>query len=154
MSKTVVIMRGIPGSGKSTFIKNKYPTAVVCSADNFYMKEVDGVMTYCYDTTKTSEAHSWNFGEFVKALKSRAPVIVVDCTNIKPGSYQHYVRIATSFKYDVVVNEILVKTEEQLALCVKRNVHNVPAEIIKKMLDTWQADTVNKVESFDMVVPE
>lgn len=33
-----VITRGLPGSGKSTYIKNNYPDVVACSADNAFMK--------------------------------------------------------------------------------------------------------------------
>ena len=49
-SKVMFIMRGLPGSGKSTIMKliaEKYKTTVtVCSADDYFLQE-DG--TYLYD---------------------------------------------------------------------------------------------------------
>jgi hypothetical protein len=43
-----VITRGLPGSGKSTYIKNNYPDVVACSADNAFMK--NGVYQYARST--------------------------------------------------------------------------------------------------------
>ena len=53
MSKELILVRGIPGSGKSTFAKSLGGTHF--ETDKFFM--VDG--EYKFDGTKIKEAHKW-----------------------------------------------------------------------------------------------
>ena len=55
-SLTMVVMRGLPGSGKSTVVSTitrVYPHAVVCSADHYFMN--DG--KYEYSSSRLKSAH-------------------------------------------------------------------------------------------------
>jgi predicted kinase len=36
MNKNVYVMMGVPGSGKSTWIRNNVPGALVASADHYF----------------------------------------------------------------------------------------------------------------------
>ncbi len=56
MEKTLTLLRGLPGSGKSTFanlITNEFS---ICEADKFF---TDKEGNYNFDATKLSQAHSW-----------------------------------------------------------------------------------------------
>lgn len=53
------IIRGLPGSGKTTFAKRLLLHKVVagiCEADTFFMREGG---TYVFDPTRIKEAHEW-----------------------------------------------------------------------------------------------
>lgn len=58
----IVIMSGISGSGKNTYIKNRFGSSgnvVVCSADDFF----ETATGYQFDMSKLSDAHSSMFAE-------------------------------------------------------------------------------------------
>lgn len=54
----MIIMRGVPGSGKTTIVKylvEKFETNCVCSADNYFMRNG----TYVYERSKIKHAHEY-----------------------------------------------------------------------------------------------
>ena len=51
-SKVLFLLRGLPGSGKSTLVKQiqaAYAESAVCSADDYFLQE-DGTYNYDKDT--------------------------------------------------------------------------------------------------------
>ena len=83
----VKIMRGCSGSGKSTYIKNHFPDAYVCSADDFWLDK-DG--NYKFDLSKHGQSHAWCLRKFIDYLEKMrqdpyllnpSSCIVVDNTN-------------------------------------------------------------------------
>lgn len=136
-------MRGVPGSGKSTYIKNNCEGAVIASADNFFMK--DGV--YNFNIKLIGRAHDFCFATFNKALAAKSPLVVVDNTNVKPRDFKRYVEGAQAAGYEVQIVRVLCDP----AKAASRNVHNVPAEIVHRMYREltesklpaeWPAETV------------
>lgn len=129
----VVIMRGIPGSGKTTIRKERYPNALVCSADDYHM--VDGV--YKFDPAKAGFAHAWCLKKFVLAVNGdlgtfancRAETVVVDNTNSRVLEIAPYFRVAEAF--GVPVKILRVHCQIEMALC--RGTHNVPASTVFEM---------------------
>jgi len=126
MANLVVIMRGISGSGKSTYVKNNYPKALVCSADEFYTDEVSG--KFKYDADKIALVHRLCFAKFLQALAKNEPLVVVDNTNIKLWEVSPYYLTATTMDYKVIV--ITLDCDPQVAW--ERNVHQVPFERIQQ----------------------
>jgi len=132
--KKVVIMRGIPGSGKSTYIKEHYPKAVVCSADEFFTdRKVGFPDEYRFDPSKIGEAHASCMAKFLTFLDREIDLIVVDNTNVHRWEFMNYYTIAQMKGWKVEIVEMPVTTVEQLQQCINRNVHNVPAEAISRM---------------------
>jgi predicted kinase len=123
----VIIMRGISGAGKSTYIKKHFPSAVICSADQYFIDANSG--NYNFDASKLRQAHNACKEKFKEALKNQEPLIVVDNTNTQLWEFQPYVQLAQTFGYDVEV--IRLKVNPMLAS--KRNKHKVPIEAINKM---------------------
>ena len=122
-------MRGIPGSGKSTWAKN-YPTpCFIVSTDKFFIDEKDG--EYKFDIEKLGYNHQKAFYQFQGAVNNEVPVIIIDNTNIKRKNYKNYVEFGLSGGYTVV----------QKVCCGNyQSVHNVPEEKIEQMRHEFQVD--------------
>ena len=90
---TVKILRGLPGSGKSTYAK-RIAGGVndrIFSTDNFFY--VNG--EYKFDRSKLGEYHNRNFENFIKALdeynSSDYAVFVIDNTNLTYSEMKRYI---------------------------------------------------------------
>lgn len=129
----MIIMRGLPGSGKSTTALRKYPRAWIVSADHFFMN--DG--SYKFDATQLGAAHNSCFREAMSLCQDRAHQIVVDNTNTTRAEYTPYVALARAYGYDVSLLWVSAPVE----LCIMRNVHGVPAEVIRAMYARWEQPT-------------
>ena len=131
--KIVFILRGLPGSGKSTFAEHLVVDGgVIHSTDDFFVSE-DG--EYCFDPDRLNEFHSLNFLQFKNSLKSGVPFVVVDNTNSRRREWIHYLLTAESFGYTVM---ILNMPHPDPEVAAKRNIHGVPAEAIRAMLSRWE----------------
>ena len=128
--KTVVILRGISGSGKSTYTAKNHPTAFVASADNFFMQ--DGV--YNFNPAKLGAAHARCAAAFEYALKHGDDEVVVDNTNTKLWEFKGYLDIAAKYGYDVKVVRLVVDPK----IAAARNTHGVPAAKVQQMQDRFQ----------------
>lgn len=139
--KTLYIMRGYPGSGKS-FYANKLSEsngAVICSSDSYFME--NGI--YNFNINKLGANHQKCYTKFVETVCLRKDVII-DNTNAKINDIKKYVsfiellRKETSEQYKVKI--ISVKHNDVESAIALRNEQpdnkNVPSEIIKNMNDT------------------
>ena len=128
--KSVVIMRGIPGSGKSTNALRIGETSgrlwYICSADEYFY---DGLQ-YNFNPYELSTAHEKCLENFQRALDWGCPLIILDNTNILRQHYRAYEELARSSEYHINVVQI-VDTDENL--CFLRNVHGVPRIAINRM---------------------
>jgi predicted kinase len=122
--KTVVILRGAPGSGKSTFIQKNISDVIICSADDYHMKNGE----YKFDVNNLRNAHRECMKKFKNALKQSAPLVVVDNTNTKCSEMKYYIRLAKKLNYDIRIIRMVMPTERLLG----RNIHNVPDAIVEK----------------------
>lgn len=124
--KICYILRGLPGSGKSTFAASLRPlSCVVCSADDYFMR--DGA--YRFDPNKLGKAHTCCMLKFKQAISAQVQIIVVDNTNTTKREYREYQRLAKESGYKVIIKKFECSIEDS----VKRNTHNVPEATIRKM---------------------
>ncbi len=130
----IIIMQGLPGSGKSTWIKENHPNAVVCSADHYFTDPKTG--EYKFNPAEIGEAHEACFRSFLDCLNTRDGFavatyndIVVDNTNLSLWEMYPYISVALVHGYPVEVVRICADPE----VCASRNVHGVPRETILRM---------------------
>lgn len=139
----VIIMRGVPGSGKSTWAANlaiKYD-AVICSADHFFVNEKG---EYKWDPKKLDAAHEACKRKAEKMLASGKSV-VIDNTNIKKRMYRAYIYLADLFNAEVILAERRV----DFRVAAKHGKHNVPFRQVEKMHLGFEEDHEFPKEVYD-----
>lgn len=146
--KKLIIMRGIPGSGKSYIAKQLVPADKIYSTDDFWGPN------YNFDITKLFQAHMWNQRRVETAMNSGYELIAVDNTNVTWKEIKPYYELAKKYGYEVeykeptspwwneTVNAIrsndLIKLNECVDILFTKNTHNVPRTTIEKMVNRWQ----------------
>lgn len=126
--KLAIILRGLPGSGKSTFareIADDRDDCVVFNADSYHM--VDG--EYRYSTEKAGWAHSQCLKAFTIQAIAGLGTLIVDNTNTSSLQMAPYVRVAEAFGYEIWILEM----ECSILDSIRRNIHGVPEKTIRKM---------------------
>jgi predicted kinase len=127
----VHIMRGVSGSGTSTYVKEHWPRATVVSADAYFIN-AEGV--YVFDPAKLGDAHAWCLRDFVYSCrKGLAEHLVVDNTNVSVWEVAPYYSLALAYGHPVEV--IRVGAIGSLREYTKRNVHDVPYETVRKQYE-------------------
>lgn len=130
----VIILRGIPGSGKSTFTKTLAGEVRVVSADHFFEKSG----SYQFDPTKLPQAHGECLRKFVEALqKGFFETLVVDNTNTSVSEVAPYAALALA--YGAKLEIVNIQCDPEVA--AKRNIHGVPATGVAAMAKRLSDET-------------
>lgn len=135
MSK-VILMSGIPGSGKSTIAKRlrnlhlNIGDAVILSTDDFFM--VDGEYNWTADFI--GYAHDWNKGRFYRHLFLKTDLIIIDNTNLSTWEVSPYVEASIKNGYEWEIIRSDTPWANDPIECSKRNTHGVSQEVCEKML--------------------
>ncbi|KAJ8525939.1 hypothetical protein ON010_g15219 [Phytophthora cinnamomi] len=153
----VVILRGIPGSGKSTLrreieaiCRHGGVAFTACSADFFF----ETPRGYVFDARKLGAAHSKCRGDFTRAVhgeiprnqgagKQRRPhqhVVLVDNTSTQRWEYEPYEDIARSSGCRVHIVEMKCPDVLSAYRMGQRNSHGVPPDKVVSMFMRWEDD--------------
>jgi predicted kinase len=145
--KTLYLMRGVSGSGKSTQARTLGAGGVVLSTDDFFMQEG----RYVYDSSQIVRAHQWNQQRSEEAMWRGISPIVIDNTMVKAWEGKPYVEQALRYGYQIKIAEPDSPqwkkfkpglSDEELALLAQelgqKNTHGVPPETIGRMLRGWE----------------
>jgi predicted kinase len=130
--KKLLILRGLPGSGKSRHAK--LCGGLVCSADHLF--ERDGA--YHFDVTKLAEAHMLCQFKALDAMASGVEFVIIDNTNVRHWEYLLYQRMADHFGYETEVKEVGGHSMEDVRRYAERNIHGVPELKILEMAYRWE----------------
>jgi len=110
---TCHILIGIPGAGKSTWIKNNIPSSrVIISPDNYLEQQYN----YEWTPERASEAWADSYEVFAANLK-RGSSIVWDATFLREIDRSAVLHIANGFGYYTIA----VVVQAPLGVCLERN---------------------------------
>lgn len=132
--KVLTLVRGLPGSGKSTFANTITNEFSVCEADKFFY---DKEGNYNFDTNKLSQAHKWCKEQVEIRMKDNQineqfyPHIVVSNTFTKEWEMNEYFELAKQYGY--MVFTIIVENRHG-----SKSVHNVPEATMGNMLNRFE----------------
>ena len=125
----VLVLQGLPGSGKSTWWREYFQSASVLSADNFFFDED---RRYRFDRTKLGEAHNWCMKEFLKALEDpnrKHKTIIVDNNNLSVAEASPYMSLPGCFNRHAV----LLTFHCPIEVCIRRQTKHIPVpDMMKK----------------------
>jgi predicted kinase len=132
--KILTLVRGLPGSGKSTFANTITNEFSVCEADKFFY---DKEGNYNFDANKLSQAHKWCKEQVEIRMKDNQineqfyPHIVVSNTFTKEWEMNEYFELAKQYGY--MVFTIIVENRHG-----SKSVHNVPEATMGNMLNRFE----------------
>lgn len=138
-TKRLILMRGLPGSGKSYRAKEIHNAAggdgksAIFSTDDYWGEDYD------FNPKLLSKAHDWNHDRTVTAMRSGVPTVIVDNTNIQKAHMEPYVQAAKDHGYEVSYEHSTAPWAWDTGECAKRNTHGVPHAAIKRMKAAYEA---------------
>ncbi|XP_073442991.1 YLP motif-containing protein 1 [Dendrobates tinctorius] len=156
--RIVVIMRGLPGSGKTHVAKLIRDKEVeyggsaprVLSLDDYFMTEVEKVekdpesgrkvikkvMEYEYEPDMEDTYRCGMLKTFKKTLDDGFfPFIILDSIHDRVRHFEQFWSAAKTKGFEVYLAEITADTQT----CAKRNVHSRKLKDLNKMADNWEA---------------
>lgn len=124
----LILVRGIPGSGKSTFAKNQF-----CLQDEFIHLEADMFFTdhfgnYNFNRALLSTAHSWCI-ETARIFMNHGIDVVVSNTFTTHKEMKPYIEHAEKIGAPVFVYRLTNNYG---------SIHNVPEDVIENMKARFQ----------------
>ena len=128
-NKTAFIIRGLPGSGKSSvaeLLASTSESSVIHSTDNYHM--ING--RYKFNKEMLWVYHQRNLEAFEKSCKKGIKIVICDNTNIKKSFYSKYVRTAKKYGYKVF---IITVGDFNASECWRHNRHGVPLKVVRSM---------------------
>ncbi|CAE7860245.1 PYRB [Symbiodinium microadriaticum] len=158
--KTLIVMRGLPWTGKSTRAKELAgDSGLIYSTDDYWyeVNKPDKPDEYSFNPRMLHHAHKWNQLRAQRSIDMGEPLIIIDNTNTTPSEPKEYVQYASWQDYNICIEEptspqwgeiaplLLDKRGNKKALKEwaakleegsKEN-HNVPAFAIEKMMWRW-----------------
>lgn len=134
----VVIMRGVPGSGKSHRARQicEREGGIIVSADHFFEDPDTG--EYNFNPRLIGQAHAECMSRFLALLQLGEPTIIVDNTNTQRWEWKNYETAAQLKDYSVQFVELPCIGLDDVERFAARNTHGVPVEAIKAMYERWE----------------
>jgi len=123
-SNILLLVRGLPGSGKSTFAK-KLTNFIHWEADMYFIDENGN---YNYQLKFIQNAHKWCLKRTMDSLMLEDNVVVTNTFTTK-WEMDPYIQFAK--KENIGINIITLRNQF-------KNIHNVPEEIYEKMKQRFE----------------
>uniref|UniRef100_A0A8C3R274 NEDD4-binding protein 2-like 2 n=1 Tax=Cyanoderma ruficeps TaxID=181631 RepID=A0A8C3R274_9PASS len=135
--KLLLILRGLPGSGKSTLSRvllGQSSDGVVLSTDDYFRQQYG----YTYNAAQLGDAHEWNRRRAKQAMEQGKSPVIIDNTNTQAWEMKPYVEVALEKGYRVEFHEPDTWWKFDPEELEKRNKHGVTREKIAQMLERYE----------------
>ncbi|MEI1378333.1 AAA family ATPase [Nostoc sp. UHCC 0926] len=128
-NKTLTLICGLPGTGKSTLAEKLHGLAI--AVDDYPGLYVDGI----YQSQLQKESHQWCLNT-VEAWMEDGVEISVHNTNTRNIYRKPYIELADKYGYAVhlITTQAVILPNGEKAI----STHNVPAEVIESMRLGWE----------------
>ena len=123
MNNKLVIIRGLPGSGKSTFAKKMFPLSLHLETDMFHIHNG----RYEFNREKRTQSEMWLFNTVRFSLENGMDV-VLSCV----FGHNHKIRRFADLCERLGVEFTVYRMNDY------GNIHNVPEEVLNDMKNTFQ----------------
>ncbi|KAL1203917.1 hypothetical protein V5N11_011762 [Cardamine amara subsp. amara] len=161
----VIILRGLPGSGKSyvakllrdTEVENGGSAPRIHSMDDYFMTEVEKVeesdstssssgrgkrpvvktvMEYCYEPEVEEAYRSSMLKAFKRTLEDGAfSFVIVDDRNLRVADFAQFWATAKRSGYEAYILEATYKDPTG---CAARNIHGITLDQVQQMAEQWE----------------
>jgi tRNA uridine 5-carbamoylmethylation protein Kti12 len=139
LGRRVVILRGEPGSGKTTEARRLerrarvfYDRVAIHSTNDYFEQERR------FDSQRLGEFHERNFNAFVRSLRSGIELVIVDNCNSQRWEYERYVEAARAHGYKVAFLVMPPLPVAELVRRTQKNGHCVPEHTIRNIIARWE----------------
>ena len=129
MEKELYIVRGLPGSGKSTFAKTLVKKDYCHKEADMFFVDRDG--NYNFNPSQIKDAHKWCQDEIEFVMKYDHSPLVVSNTFTQEWEMKPYFELAEKYGYKVF--SIVVENRHG-----GTNVHGVPADKLEQMKERFE----------------
>lgn len=133
--KTLILLRGLPGAGKSTFANFLWESGVIFEADKYFH---DDKGNYNWNGDLLEQAHQWCQKSVEDAMIENHnsngeyfSEVVVSNTSTTTKDLQPYIDLADKYGYNVV--SLIVENRHG-----NKSEHNVPEEAMRKMRNRFE----------------
>uniref|UniRef100_A0A7M5UC46 Smr domain-containing protein n=1 Tax=Clytia hemisphaerica TaxID=252671 RepID=A0A7M5UC46_9CNID len=141
----LVLMRGLPGSGKSHRSREiAGGRGVVLSTDDYFMNNG----RYEFAGERLPEAHTWNRSRAQKSMQRRLSPVVIDNTNVEAWHMKPYVADAIKFGYEVDIHEMDTAWCFNCSELARKNKHNVNKQTIERLLEKYEKNITSDFLKF------
>ena len=141
-AQQLILLRGIPGSGKSTMAKSLVVYGIIHSTDDLIEATGDyrGFFTKMIesgDFADLSRMHSKNLSNAIKSMGDGITPCIIDNTCLRVREMSDYIKAALELGYsDDNIQIVDVDSDLSAEELAERNTHGVPLDKIKQMMQT------------------
>lgn len=131
MAKTLYIIRGIPGAGKSTLGSQLTENCV--SADNYMVNEAG---EYEFNPNRLKECHDKCFSEVRRLLHRNKETVAVANTFKAEWEYLRYIFLGLSYGYDIIGIDVA---------SAHKSIHGINGEAVLRFEASFQHNINNAI---------